>query len=300
VRFIAILPAPHHFLENFMIAITGASGQLGRLVIAELLKTVPAAQLVAVVRDPAKVSELAARGVQVRQADYGNAAALQAAFKGVEKLLLISSSEVGQRLPQHQQVINAAKAEGVQLLAYTSILHAGTSPMGLAAEHLATEQALKASGLPHVLLRNGWYTENYLASVPPALQYGVLMGSAGDGRIASAARADYAAAAATVLTTPGQAGRVYELAGDEAYTLAELAAKISQLSGKPVAYQDMPQAAYTAALLQAGLPGFLAELLAESDVGASKGGLFDGDKALGTLIGRPTTPLSDMVKAALA
>jgi NAD(P)H dehydrogenase (quinone) len=300
VRFIAILPPLTYFLEFSMIAITGASGQLGRLVIAELLKTVPAAQLVAVVRDPAKVSDIAAQGVQVRQADYGNGAALQAAFKGVDKVLLISSSEVGQRLAQHQQVIGAAQAAGVGLLAYTSILHADTSPMGLAAEHLATEQALKASGLPHVLLRNGWYTENYLASVPPALQYGVLMGSAGEGRIASAARADYAAAAAAVLTRPEQAGRVYELAGDEAYTLAELAAKISQLSGKPVAYQDMPQAAYCAALLQAGLPGFLAELLAESDVGASKGGLFDGGKALSTLIGRPTTPLADMVKAALA
>lgn len=283
-----------------MIAITGATGQLGRLVIQNLLTTVPASQIVAAVRSPAKAADLAALGVQVRQADYAQPATLEAAFQGVDKLLLISSSEVGQRAPQHAAVIAAAQKAGVKLLAYTSILRADSSPLGLAAEHKATEAALRASDIPFVLLRNGWYTENYTASVPAALQYGAVMGSAKDGRIASAARADYAAAAAAVLTKDGQAGQVYELAGDSAYTLSELAAEIAKQSGKPVVYNDLPEAAYAAALVQVGLPEGFAALLADSDVGASKGGLFDDGHQLSGLIGRPTTPLADVVKAALA
>lgn len=283
-----------------MIAITGATGQLGRLVIQNLLKTVPASQLVAAVRSPDKAADLAALGVQVRQADYTRPATLEAAFQGVSKLLLISSSEVGHRAPQHAAVIAAAQQAGVQLLAYTSLLRADTSPLGLAAEHQETEAMLRASGLPHVLLRNGWYTENHAASVPAALQYGAVMGSAKDGRIASAARADYAAAAAAVLTLEGQAGQVYELAGDSAYTLAELAAEIAKQSGKAVVYNDLPEAAYAAALVQVGLPEGFAALLADSDVGASKGGLFDDGRQLSQLIGRPTTPMAEVVKAALA
>ncbi|MDP1655885.1 MAG: SDR family oxidoreductase [Hylemonella sp.] len=282
-----------------MMAITGASGQLGRLVIESLLTRHPAANIVAVVRDPAKVADLQARGVQVRVADYNQADALEAAFQGVHKLLLISSSEVGQRVPQHRNVITAAQRAGVGLVAYTSILHADRSPMGLATEHRETEALLRASGLPHVLLRNGWYTENYTASVPAALQYGAVLGCAGDGQISSAARADYAVAAATVLSRADQAGRVYELAGDEAYTLSELAVEIARQSGQPVVYRDLPEAAYEAALVQAGLPGFLAAMLAESDVGAAKGGLFDDSHELSRLIGRPTTPLAELVKAAL-
>ena len=283
-----------------MIAITGATGQLGRLVLQNLLKTVPAAQIVAAVRSPEKAADLAALGVQVRQADYAQPATLEAAFQGVDKLLLISSSEVGQRAPQHAAVIAAAQKAGVKLIAYTSILRADTSPLGLAAEHKETEAMLRASGIPFVLLRNGWYTENYTASVPAALQYGAVMGSAKDGRIASAARADYAAAAAAVLTKDGQAGQVYELAGDTAYTLSELAAEIAKQSGKPVVYNDLPEAAYAAALVQVGLPEGFAALLADSDVGASKGGLFDDGHQLSQLIGRPTTPLAEVVKAALA
>ena len=283
-----------------MIAITGATGQLGRLVLQNLLKTVPAAQIVAAVRSPEKAADLAALGVQVRQADYAQPATLEAAFQGVDKLLLISSSEVGQRAPQHAAVIAAAQKAGVKLIAYTSILRADTSPLGLAAEHKETEAMLRASGIPFVLLRNGWYTENYTASVPAALQYGAVMGSAKDGRIASAARADYAAAAAAVLTKDGQAGQVYELAGDTAYTLSELAAEIARQSGKPVVYNDLPEAAYAAALVQVGLPEGFAALLADSDVGASKGGLFDDGHQLSGLIGRPTTPLAEVVKAALA
>jgi NAD(P)H dehydrogenase (quinone) len=283
-----------------MIAITGATGQLGRLVIQNLLNTVPASQIVAAVRSPEKAADLAALGVQVRQADYAQPATLEAAFQGVDKLLLISSSEVGQRAPQHAAVIAAAQKAGVKLLAYTSLLRADSSPLGLAAEHKETEAMLRASGLPHVLLRNGWYTENYTGSVPAALQYGAVMGSAKDGRIASAARADYAAAAAAVLTKEGQAGQVYELAGDNAYTLAELAAEIAKQSGKPVVYNDLPEADYKAALVQVGLPEGFAALLADSDVGASKGALFDDSHQLSQLIGRPTTPLAEVVKTALA
>lgn len=283
-----------------MIVVTAASGQLGRLVIEQLLLQLPADQIVAAVRSPAKVADLAARGVEIREADYTRPATLEAAFRGADQLLLISSSEVGQRLPQHRNAIDAARRAGVGLVAYTSLLHADTSPLPLRAEHLATEALLKESGLPHVLLRNGWYTENYLASVPPALAHGAYIGSAGNGRISSAARADYAAAAAAVLTTPGHAGKVYELAGDESYTLSELAAEITRQSGKTVIYQDLPAADFKAALLGAGLPEGLAGLLAESDVGASQGGLFDDGRQLSRLIGRPTTPLATLLAAALA
>lgn len=282
-----------------MIAITGASGHLGRLVIADLLKTVAAEQLVAIVRDPTKVADLAQKGVQVRRAEYGDAAALQAALTGVEKLLLISSSEVGQRAPQHRNVIEAAKAAGVTFIAYTSLLRADRSPLGLAEEHVATEKMLAESGIPFALLRNGWYTENYLASVPPALEHGAFIGSAGEGKIASATRADYAEAAARVMTLDNQAGNVYELAGDEAWTLSDLTAQLSELSGKPVVYQNLSEADFKAALQGAGLPEPFAALLANSDVGASKGGLFDDSRQLSTLIGHPTTPLAESLRALL-
>ncbi len=283
-----------------MIVITGASGQLGRLVIEALLQKVPAGEIVAAVRNPEKVADLAARGVQVRVADYDQPASLAAAFAGADKLLLISANEVGRRLPQHRAVIDAAKAAGVGLLAYTSLLHADSSPLPLAAEHKETEALIRASGLPAVILRNGWYTENYLAGIPAALQYGVVLGSAGEGRIASAARADYAAAAAAVLTLDNQAGRIYELAGDESYTLADLAGEIAKQSGRAVNYQNLPESDFKAALLGAGLPDFLASLLAESDVGASQGGLFDDSRQLSRLLGRPTTPLAELVAREVA
>ena len=282
-----------------MIVVTGATGQLGRLVIQNLLQTVPASDIVAAVRDPAKAADLAARGVQIRKADYTQPATLDAAFAGADKLLLISSSAVGQRVAQHRAVIDAAVRSGVKLVAYTSLLHADTSPLGLAAEHKETESMLKASGLPFVLLRNGWYTENYAASVPTALAHGVVLGSANNGRISSAARADYAAAAAAVLTRDHQAGRVYELAGDAAYTLTEFAAEIARQSGKAVAYKNMPQADYQAALVGVGLPAPIAAMLADSDTGASKGGLFDEGRQLSSLIGRPTTPLRESISAAI-
>ncbi|HCJ6522250.1 TPA: SDR family oxidoreductase [Enterobacter cloacae] len=282
-----------------MIAITGATGQLGRLVIEQLLKTVPANQIVAVVRNPAKAEALSQQGIVVRQGDYTDQAALTTALKGVEKLLLISSSEVGQRATQHQNVINAAKATGVTFIAYTSLLHADNSPLGLHVEHVATEKALAASGIPYALLRNCWYTENYLASAPPALEHGVFIGAAGEGKIASATRADYAAAAAKVVSEEGHAGKVYELAGDSAWTLSELAAELSKQSGKPVVYQNMSEADFAAALKSVGLPAGLADMLADSDVGASKGGLFDDSHTLSKLIGRPTTSLAESVKTIL-
>ncbi|TAJ00114.1 SDR family oxidoreductase [Pectobacterium versatile] len=282
-----------------MIAITGASGQLGRLVIKQLLEKVPASDIVALVRDVNKVTDLSALGVQVKAADYNQPEALASALQGVDKVLLISSSEVGQRAAQHRNVIEAAVKAGVKLVAYTSLLHADKSPLALAAEHQQTEALLKSSGLPHVLLRNGWYTENYAASIPAALEHGVFIGSAGEGKITSATREDFAAAAVAVLTQEGQAGKVYELAGDEPYTLAGLAAEISKQSGKNIGYQNLSEAEFTAALVSAGLPDVFAQIIADSDTGASKGGLFDDGKQLGRLIGRPTTPLSAVVKATL-
>ncbi len=282
------------------ILVTGASGQLGRLVIDNLLKTAPAAQIAATVRSSKAAAELSARGMQAFVADYTKPETLGAAFAGVDRLLLISSSEIGQRFAQHRNVIDAAKHAGVKLLVYTSVLHADTSPLGLAEEHRQTEAALRGSGVPFAVLRNGWYTENYTAAIPAALAYGTLLGCAGEGRTASATRADYAEAAAAVLTSSeDQAGRIYELAGDEAYTLSQFAAEVSRLAGKPVAYQNLSEADYKAALLGAGLPEGLAALLADSGTGASKGALFDDSGQLRKLIGRPTTPLAEAIPAAL-
>ncbi|MDU4128854.1 SDR family oxidoreductase [Pantoea sp.] len=283
-----------------MFAVTGATGQLGRLVIDALLKKVPAGEIVAAVRTPAKAADFAARGVVVRQADYGQPETLAAAFTGVDKLLLISGSEVGQREAQHKAVIEAARTAGVSFIAYTSLLHADRSPLGLGVEHRATEALLQASGIPFALLRNGWYSENYAASIAPALAHHAFIGAAGEGRIASAARQDYADAAAEVLTRDNQAGKVYELAGDDSYTLAQFAAEIAAQSGEKVDYVNLSQQEFAAALKAAGLPEGLAEMLADSDAGAEQGGLFDDSHQLSQLIGRPTTPYQDVIGAALA
>ena len=282
-----------------MIVITGATGQLGRLVIGSLLKKMPASEIIAAVRNGEKARDLAAKGVHVRIADYDQPQAWDGALKGAEKVLLISSSEIGQRARQHRSVIDAAKRAGVKLLVYTSVLHADTSVLGLAAEHRETEAAIRASGLPHTLLRNGWYTENYMAGIPAALSLGALYGCAGQGRIASAARSDFAEAAAAVLTADGQAGKVYELAGDRAYTMAELAAEISRQTGRSIKYVDLPEADFREALIKAGLPEAVASLVADSGTGASKGALFDESRDLARLINRPTTPLALSVTAAL-
>ncbi|WP_421854066.1 NAD(P)H-binding protein [Novosphingobium sp.] len=280
-----------------MYAIAGASGQLGQLVLAGLIEKVGADKVVALVRTPAKLADAAAMGVNVRAFDYD--AVDPAALAGVKRLLLISANEVGKRGPQHQAVIDAAKAAGVGLIAYTSILHAPTSTIGLAEEHRETEAALAVSGVPHILLRNGWYHENYTGSLGPSIEHGAIIGAAGAGRICSASRADYAAAAVAALVDGG-AGDIHELAGDEAFTMAEFAAHVARIAGKPVAYVDMSQADYAAALEGAGLPGWLAAMLANSSVASSQGALFDDGHALSRLIGRSTTPIADAIAAALA
>ncbi|GAA0574850.1 SDR family oxidoreductase [Rhizomicrobium electricum] len=276
------------------IAVTGATGHLGRLVISALKKH---AAVVALARDPAKGADL---GVAVRRFDYDTPETLPEALAGIDKLLLISGNELGKRATQHRAVIAAAKKAGVELIAYTSLLRADTTPLDLGPEHAATETALKASGVPFVILRNGWYTENYTASIPVALKNGAFIGSARDGRIASAARADYAEAAVVVLTGEGHAGRTYELAGDTAYTLAELAAELSRQSGKTIPYSDLPPAEFAKALEGAGLPPVWAEAYASMDVAAAKGALFDDGHVLSRLIGRPTTPLGDTIRQILA
>jgi NAD(P)H dehydrogenase (quinone) len=282
-----------------MYAVTGASGQLGRLVIEALLRSVPADRIVAAVRDPAKVNDLRERGVVVREADYDRPETLGPAFDGVDHLLLISSTEVEGRLPQHQAVIEAAKTAGISLLAYTSMLHAATSPARLATEHRLTEQAIKASGIPAVILRNGWYAENHLMALPIALEHGAFIGAAGDGRFSSAARADYAEAAAVALTSEGQAGRTYELAADHAFTMADLASDVSRQAARTVVYNDLSEDAYRAALMGAGLPANFAALVADADVAACHGALFDDSRSLSKLIGRPTASLESLVAAVL-
>ncbi|ANN74426.1 SDR family oxidoreductase [Bordetella bronchialis] len=279
------------------IAITGATGQLGRLVIQRLLAVMPAADLLALVRSPDKAASL---GVAARHADYNRPETLGPALAGVETLLLISGNEVGQRIAQHRNVVDAATAAGVKRVVYTSLLHADTSPLSLAPEHLQTENAIRGSGMAYTILRNGWYVENHTGAIPNALATGVLPGSAGAGRFSAAARADYAEAAAAVLTGAGHDNRIYELAADTAYTHAEFAAEVSRQSGKPVAYKDVPQEEYAAALAGAGLPAPVAQAIASWDAAAAGDVLFDGSRQLSRLIGRPTTPLSTAISHALA
>jgi NAD(P)H dehydrogenase (quinone) len=280
--------------------ITGATGHLGRLVVQELLsRGVPAGDITATGRDITKVKDLADRGVRVLAIDYDDPASLDAAFRGSDRILLVSASEPGRRAQQHENAIDAAVRAGADLLAYTSIANAGTTSMRLAAEHQATEAALRASGLTYALLRNSWYVENYTAQVPAILQRGSLAGSAGDGRVSAATRADYAAAAAAVLTGDGHAGQAYELGGDEAFTLAELAAEIGAQAGQPVGYLDLPEDEYARLLASAGLPEAAAVTLADADRGLARGDLFVDSGDLSWLIGRPATPLRDAVAAAL-
>lgn len=278
------------------IAITGATGQLGRLVIDKLKQKVPASDIVALVRSPEKAQSL---GVSVRAANYAEPDSLDAALNGIDTLLLISSSEVGQRTVQHANVIAAAKKAGVKHLIYTSLLHANTSPLSLADEHIATETAIKASGLSYTIMRNGWYTENYTGAVGAALAQGVFIGSAGEGRVSSASREDFAAAAVAILSSPGHENVTYELAGDTAWTLKDLADEVSRQTGKEIGYHNLPEADYAAALHSVGLPKELADAIASWDVGASQDGLFDTGSELSRLIGRPTTSLATSVAQAV-
>jgi len=282
-----------------MIAITGANGQLGQLVIKSLLQKTQASNIVALVRNPDNAQSLREQGIEVRKSDYNQPDTLTSALQGVDKLLLISGSEVGSRVSQHQAVINAAKDAGVKLFAYTSILKADSSPMMLAQEHKATETLITESGLPAVILRNGWYTENYTQSLQGVLQAGAVAGAAQQGKLFTAARKDYAEAAAVVLTSENQAGKVYELAGDEGFTLAEYAAEISKQTDKDIPYADMSGDDFAKLLVQVGLPEGFAGALADSEVQAAKGWLAEESKTLSQLIGRATTPLAESVAEVL-
>ena len=278
------------------IAITGATGQLGRLVVSKLKQKVSPENIVALVRSPQKAADL---GVEARECDYNLPESLDSALDGINTLLLISGSEVGKRATQHSNVIEAAKKAGVQWIVYTSQLHADTSSLSLAVEHRATEAALQEASIPFTLLRNGWYTENYTGSIPGAIAGGAFLGSAGEGKISAAARADFADAAVVVLTSAGHKGKIYELAGDEFFTLSDLAAEISRQTGKDIPYKNLPETDYAALLTSFGLPEGLAQAIAGWDVAASNGALLDEGRQLSALIGRPTTPLSEVVATAL-
>jgi NAD(P)H dehydrogenase (quinone) len=283
------------------IVVTGATGKLGRLVVESLLRRgVAPAQIVAAGRAVERLGDLADQGVRVSQIHFEDPASLRAAFAGASRLLLISGSEVGSRERQHGAAIDAAKEVGVGEIAYTSIAHADTSTLLLAGEHQATERLLRASGLPVTLLRNSWYLEVYTDQLPSYLANGGIIGSAGQGRVSGATRADYADAAAAVLTGDGHAGKVYELGGDDSYTLADLAAAVAEHSGKPIAYQDLPVDQYRQALVGFGLPEALAAVYADADRGIAAGELLVDTKDLSRLSGHPTTPMSAAVAAALA
>lgn len=277
------------------IGITGATGQLGSLVVEHLKNRVDASNLVALVRSPEKVE-----GIEARAFDYEKPEALVDALKGIDTLMLISGNEIGKRTTQHTNVINAAVEAGVGRVVYTSILKADTTSISLAGEHVETEKLLEKSGINYTILRNGWYTENYTANLAGSVQAGALVGSAGEGKISSATRNDFAEAAAVVLTQNESGQKVYELSGDEAYTLSDLAAEVSKQTGKNIPYQNLPEEKYSEILKGLGIPDLYAEGIASWDVSASKGDLYDDGTTLSTLIGRPTTPLSDAVKVALS
>ncbi|MFD5765233.1 NAD(P)H-binding protein [Streptomyces sp. NPDC127049] len=286
------------------IVVTGATGQLGRLVVDALLAdpAVPAGSVAAVVRDKEKAAGLADRGVELRIADYSRPETLAGAFEAGDRVLLISGSEVGRRVPQHAAVIDAAKAAGVAQLAYTGVLGGPDADFDLAAEHKETEALILASGLPYTFLRNGWYSENYTANLAPVLAHGAVVANAGEGRVASASRADYAAAAAAVLTGPASEhlGRAYELSGDEAWSLAEYAAEVAARSGREIAYTNVPAAAHLEILTGAGVPEFFAAILVDVDEAIARGALAVRTGDLARLTGRPTTPIGTTIGEALA
>ncbi|MFN8620875.1 MAG: SDR family oxidoreductase [Chloroflexota bacterium] len=277
------------------IVVTGATGNLGRLVIEDLLQRgVEPGAIVAVGRSVDRIADLAARGIVVRAADYTDPASLDAAFAGAERVLLVSGSEVGQRFDQHRNAVEAIVRSGATFLAYTSFPHAPTNTIGLAAEHAATEALIVATGLHHAFLRNSWYLENYLGQVPTYLAHGIA-GCAGDGRVSGALRRDYAAAAAAVLATPPGGDRAYELGGS-GFTMAELAAELSAQTGRSVSYVDLPEDAYAQMLIGVGLPEPVATMFADADRGISEGELFVAGDDLATLIGRPPVSLADAIR----
>ncbi|MBC9726173.1 SDR family oxidoreductase [Streptomyces sp. TRM68367] len=280
------------------IIVTGATGHLGRHVVEQLLEKVPADQITAVARNAEKAAGLADRGVKLALADYDSPTSFDGLFSAGDKVLLISGSEVGNdRVGQHKVVINAAKAAGVAMLAYTSA--PGSLTAALADDHRGTEEAILASGLPYVLLRNGWYHENYTENLGPVLEHGAVVQAAGEGRVSSASRADYAAAAVAVLTGEGHENKTYELGGDEAWSFAEYAAELSRQTAKEIAYSPVSVEAFTGILTGAGLPEPLAAIIAGVDASVEKGELVVTTGDLSRLAGRPTTPISEAIAAAL-
>ena len=282
-----------------MFIVTGATGKFGHHAIDLLLKKVPAKEVTVAVRNVEKANNFAARGVTVKRLDYDHPETAASALQGGNRLLLVSASEVGKRATQHRAVIDGAKKAGISLIAYTSILRCNTSKLGLAAEHKATEEMIRSSGIPYVFLRNSWYLENYTEHLDAALASGAINGSAGSGKVAAATREDYAAAAVEVLTGTGHENKSYELGGDLPFTIAELAAEVARQSKKPVVYNDLPAEQYQALLTRFGLPPPVVELFVDSDLGIAKGELDTQSKDLSRLIGRPTTSLAAAVKVGL-
>lgn len=282
------------------IGVTGATGALGRIVVQLLRERHPDRKVVALVRDPAKAADLSALGAEVRPFDYDQPESLRPALTGVDKLLLISGNAVGERERQHRAVIEAARDAGVGLIAYTSVLRAAETTLAIAAEHKATEAVLREVGVPFVLLRHGWYCENYVFRVQAAVTSGTLPHHSGEGRISAAPRADFAEAAVAILTAPEpQAGKVYELAGSKSFNFADLAAMAARISGKPVEAVNLPKPEFEAAIVAMGMPAFVAGLIAKSDHGASEGGLLEESRTMERVIGRPTVPMEDVLAAAL-
>lgn len=283
-------------MSDGKILVTGATGQLGSRIVQQLARRVAAAQIVAGGRNAGK----APAGVTFRPLDYDDPASIDAALQGVTRVVLVSGNEVGKRVAQHKAVIDAAARAGVRLLGYTSILKADRNPLQLAVEHRGTEEVLAASSVPYIRLRNGWYSENYVNSAPVAIQYGVVQSASGQGRISTASRDDYAAGAAALILRDDHApGQAYELAGSTSFDKREYAALLASKSGKPVVLQDLSEAQYVAALVQAGLPEGFAKILADSDAKSSEGWLFDDSRTLEKAIGRPTTPIAATLDAAL-
>ena len=281
------------------IAITGATGQLGNLVIEQLLQLTAAQNIVALVRKIDKAEHFKVQGIEPREFDYDRPETLVPALSGIDKLLLISANEIGRRTPQHQAVIDAAKVAGVPYLAYTSLLRADTSPLGLAQEHRETEKLIQDSGITYTFLRNNWYSENYLAGVAHTIEIGTLFGAAQDGRISSASRIDYAEAAAKVLTSTSHENKTYELAGSESFSLSDLATFIGQAVNKDIIYQNLSAEEYTQGLTQAGLPAGLVDVIVDADIQTIQGAMYSDSKDLEQLIGHKTTSIQDAIKAAL-
>ena len=281
------------------IAITGATGQLGNLVIEQLLQLTAAQNIVALVRKIDKAEHFKVQGIEPREFDYDRPETLVPALLGIDKLLLISANEIGRRTPQHQAVIDAAKVAGVPYLAYTSLLRADTSPLGLAQEHRETEKLIQDSGITYTFLRNNWYSENYLAGVAHTIEIGTLFGAAQDGRISSASRIDYAEAAAKVLTSTGHENKTYELAGSESFSVSDLATFIGQAVNKDIIYQNLSAEEYTQGLTQAGLPAGLVDVIVDADIQTIQGAMYSDSKDLEQLIGHKTTSIQDAIKAAL-